>query len=389
MPACKLVEKRFSLRGKSLWMGAVSLCLVFGLSASLFALDFPSIDSPSMPSLSSPSSGPTTPWRGSAPYLPSQQNQTSPQTDSSQQDTKDSAAGLALTAQSISGLGGLEALESLGGLSELTGLSGLGGLNGLDALKSLEALQGVGNEEDLKEYLSKLAGNSGVDTKALEAALEKLQDSGNSSQTGENATATTTPTAGSGSATTVANETSASEKLSTETVATLQQILKQLELLAELQAESAKAPDAPAGSVSNTEAASGDPFSTTNLSPSRILRFRANSTDLLPSCKTVYFSQPDPAGIFLLTGDRVVKAGGKDRNETFYFLFTPTLDAEGKFIYTVEAQLTQDWAAERSELYPLTTALPLTATRTGNLITLRHNSDGWVLDLLLDLREAE
>jgi hypothetical protein len=103
----------------------------------------------------------------------------------------------------------------------------------------------------------------------------------------------------------------------------------------------------------------------------------------------VYFSQPDPAGIFLLTGDRVVKAGGKDRNETFYFLFTPTLDAEGKFIYTVEAELTQDWAAERSELYPLTTSMPLTATRTGNLITLRHNTEGWNLDLLLDLREAE
>ena len=103
----------------------------------------------------------------------------------------------------------------------------------------------------------------------------------------------------------------------------------------------------------------------------------------------MYFSQPDPAGIFLLTGDRGVKAGGKDRNETFYFLFTPTLDAEGKFIYQVEAELTQDWAVDRSELYPLTTALPLTATRTGNLITLRHNSEGWNLDLLLDLREAE
>ena len=365
----------------------MSLCLVFGLSASLFALDFPTIESPSMPSISGSSSGPTTPWRGSAPYVPSQQNQT--QTDasestSSDQDTKDSAAGLALTAQSISGLGGLEALESLGGLGELTGLSGLGGLNGLDALKSLEALKGVEDEADLKEYLSKLAGNSGVDTKALEAALEKLQDSGNSSQT-KDATGATVATA--------SDETPSAEPPSSETVATLQQILQQLEQLAEAQAtsqkESGSTSSTPNKSAANTEAASGGPFSTTNLSPSRILRFRANSTDLLPSCKTVYFSQPDPAGIFLLTGDRVVKAGGKDRNETFYFLFTPTLDAEGKFIYTVEAQLTQDWAAERSELYPLTTALPLTATRTGNLITLRHNNEGWNLDLLLDLREAE
>ena len=379
MPACKLVEKRFSLRGKSLWMGAVSLCFVLGLSTSLFALDFPTVESPSMPSISGSSAGPTTPWRGSAPYMPRQQNQTSHQPDSSQQDTKDSAAGLALTAQSISGLGGLEALESLGGLSELTGLSGLGGLNGLDALKSLEALQGVEDEEDLKEYLSKLAGNSGVDTKALEEALEKLQDSGNSSQK-KDATGATVATA--------SGETPSAEPPSSETVATLQQILQQLEQLAEAQAASQKESGS-TSSTSNTVAATTGTSGTTNLSPSRILRFRANSTDLLPSCKTVYFSQPDPAGIFLLTGDRVVKAGGKDRNETFYFLFTPTLDTEGKFIYTVEAQLTQDWAAERSELYPLTTALPLTATRTGNLITLRHNSQGWNLDLLLDLREAE
>ena len=382
MPVCKLVGRRkISFEGKSLRMGAMSLCLVFGLSAGLFALDFPTIESPSMPSISGSSSGPTTPWRGSAPYVPSQQSLQ--QTDSSQdtspdQDTKDSAAGLALTAQSISGLGGLEALESLGGLGELTGLSGLGGLNGLDALKSLEALQGVEDEDDLKEYLSKLAGNSGVDTKSLEAALEKLQDSSKTSQTTE----------ATGSATAASGETSSSENLSSETVATLQQILQQLELLAESQAASQKESES-SSSTPNTSAANTGTSGTTNLSPSRILRFRANSTDLLPSCKTVYFSQPDPAGIFLLTGDRVVKAGGKDRNETFYFLFTPTLDAEGKFIYTVEAELTQDWAADRSELYPLTTALPLTATRTGNLITLRHNSEGWNLDLLLDLREAE
>ena len=322
-------------------MKAVNLCLVFGFSAGLFALDFPTVESPSMPS----TSGPSTPWRGSAPYVPSQQNlqQTdSSESDSTDQELSDTVAGLALTAQSISGLGGLKALESLSGLGDLTGLSGISSLTGLD-------------------------------TKSLEAALEKLQDSNKTSQTTE-ATGSTTTTS--------------SENLSSGTVATLQQILQKLELLAEAQAASQQESES-TSSTPNTSAANTVASGTTNLSPSRILRFRANSTDLLPSCKTVYFSQPDPAGIFLLTGDRVVKAGGKDRNETFYFLFTPTLDAEGKFIYQVEAELTQDWAADRSELYPLTTALPLTATRTGNLITLRHNSEGWNLDLLLDLREAE
>ena len=349
MPACKCSGKmRFSLSGKNLFVKALCMGLIFGLSTNLFALDFPTVDSPSMPSISGSSSGPSTPWRGSAPYVPSQQSQSqteSSQTNSTDQELSDTVAGLALTAQSISGLGGLEALESLGGLGELTGLSGISSLTGLD-------------------------------TKSLEAALEKLQDSSKTSQTTD------------ASATADSGKTASSETLSSETVATLQQILQKLELLAEAQATSQKETES-TSSTANTGTASAGTSGTTNLSPSRILRFRANATDLLPSCKTVYFSQPDPAGIFLLTGDRVVKAGGKDRNETFYFLFTPTLDAEGKFLYKVEAELTQDWAADRSELYPLTTSLPLTATRTGNLITLRHNSEDWNLDLLLDLREAE
>ena len=84
----------------------------------------------------------------------------------------------------------------------------------------------------------------------------------------------------------------------------------------------------------------------------------------------------------------IVHGGGKERNETFYFLFTPTLNQEGSFIYQVEAQLMQDWPTERSELYPLTANLSLTATRTGNLVALRHTSADWTLDLLLDLREV-
>ncbi len=355
---------------------AVALWVTGGFGGGLFASDFPSmpsIDSPSMPNLSSPSSGPATPWRGGAPYIPSQaspaQQQAADKSDST--DAKDTAAGLALTAQSISGLGGLEALESLGGLGGLGELSGLGGLNGLDALKSLEALKGVEDEEDLKEYLSALSGSSGVDTKALEDALEKLQDRADSTDTAKAAA-----DAPSGSAS------------DEGTAATLQQILRQLEILAQ-QASGDKA-------VQETAPQKGDSVSEPsklqgpeNLSPSRILRFRANATDLLATCTTVYFSQPDPAGAFLLTGDRMVHGGGKERNETFYFLFTPTLNQEGSFIYQVEAQLMQDWPTERSELYPLTANLSLTATRTGNLVALRHTSADWTLDLLLDLREAD
>lgn len=376
MPACSVAPCRR-------WAAPCLLALVLaGPLAPLFPIDFPTIDSPSMPSLSSPSSGPATPWRGGAPYIPSQaspaQQQSADKSDST--DTKDTAAGLALTAQSISGLGGLEALESLGGLGGLgglsglgglEGLSGLGGLNGVDALKSLEALKNLENEEDLKEYLSALSGSSGVDTKALEDALEKLQDRADSADTAKAAA-----DAPSGSAS------------DEGTAATLQQILHQLEILAQQAGENKP--------VQETAPQKGDSGSDPsklqgpeNLSPSRILRFRANATDLLATCTTVYFSQPDPAGAFLLTGDRMVHGGGKERNETFYFLFKPMLDDSGSFVYQVEAQLMQDWPTERSELYPLTANLSLTATRTGNLVALRHTSADWTLDLLLDLREGE
>lgn len=355
---------------------AVALWVTGGLGGELFASDFPSmpsIDSPSMPSLSSPSSGPATPWRGGAPYLPSQaspaQQQSADKSDST--DTKDTAAGLALTAQSISGLGGLEALESLGGLGGLEGLSGLGGLNGVDALKSLEALKNLENEEDLKEYLSALSGSSGVDTKALEDALEKLQDRADSTDTAKAAA-----DAPSGSAS------------DEGTAATLQQILHQLEILAQ-QASGDKPVQETAPQKVDSVSDPSERQGPENLSPSRILRFRANATDLLATCTTVYFSQPDPAGAFLLTGDRMVHGGGKERNETFYFLFKPMLDDSGSFVYQVEAQLMQDWPTERSELHPLTANLSLTATRTGNLVALRHSSDSWSLDLLLDLREGE
>lgn len=370
MPACRLAPRR-----RRAAPCLVALVLV-GPLAPLFPIDFPTIDSPSMPSLSSPSSGPSTPWRGGAPYIPSQVNSTQ-QAAAAETDTKESAAGLALTAQSISGLGGLEALESLshslGGLGGLEGLSGLGGLNGVDALKSLEALKNLESEEDLKAYLSALSGSSGVDTAALEEALQALQDRAESTESTDTEKAAADAPSG-----------SASDE---GTAATLQQILRQLEILAQ-QAGGDKAVQETAPQKRDSGSDPSDRQGPENLSPSRILRFRANATDLLATCTTVYFSQPDPAGAFLLTGDRMVHGGGKERNETFYFLFKPMLDDSGSFVYQVEAQLMQDWPTERSELHPLTANLSLTATRTGNLVALRHTSADWTLDLLLDLREV-
>lgn len=370
---------------KRVLLMATACCFVWGQSA-LCASDFPSmpsIDSPSMPSLSAPASRPSVPWRGSAPYVPSQQPLQQEKAGESASDSagttektdkaQETVAGLALTAQSISGLGGLEALSGLGGLGSLTGISGLDSLSGLDALKGLDSLLKIKDEDELQEYLLRLAGQSPADAaEAAKTASSATPEAPSAESAAGSAAKTTAP------ATAASPEEAAPQETVSSETTTLQQILEKLEELAAAKEAEKKASEA---------APTPNSQKTGNLSPSRILRFRANATDVLPSCTTVYFSQPDPAGIFLLTGDRIVKAGGKDRNETFYFLFTPTLDEDGSFIYKVESQLMQDWTSERSELYPLASGLPLTATRTGNLVTLRHSASTWNLDLLLDLRE--
>ena len=53
----------------------------------------------------------------------------------------------------------------------------------------------------------------------------------------------------------------------------------------------------------------------------KILRFKINNYDLTKSFTTLFFSEPEKDGSFLLTGDRVYNLYGKQMSETFYMLF--------------------------------------------------------------------
>jgi len=153
----------------------------------------------------------------------------------------------------------------------------------------------------------------------------------------------------------------------------LSEILKQLQLISE-KTEQNTTPN-----ISDND----------EINTSKILRFRVNGKDLYESCKTVYFSEPEANGLFLLTGDRIFFVDNEKHSETFYMLFKPKTSDKGIFYYDVETELMQDVFTEASNLYPFSQSHPLEARRTGNLVSLRYSSSNWNLDMLLDLQKTE
>lgn len=117
----------------------------------------------------------------------------------------------------------------------------------------------------------------------------------------------------------------------------------------------------------------------------KILRFNVNGHDLLSSFRKTFFSEQEADGTFLLTGDRKYVADGKNRSETFYFLFKTIGVENGITKYVVTPALSQDSENTHSFLYQLVNAPELTAQRTGNLVTLRVNEEDWKMDVLLSL----
>ncbi len=117
----------------------------------------------------------------------------------------------------------------------------------------------------------------------------------------------------------------------------------------------------------------------------KILRFVVNGYDVLATCRDVYFSVPETDGSFLLTGDRKYLSNGANRSETFHLLFAAKASEKGFAQYGVTAAVTQDYTNEYSFLYQLAERQPLTARRTGNLVSLRVNDPDWKLDLLIAL----
>ncbi len=120
-----------------------------------------------------------------------------------------------------------------------------------------------------------------------------------------------------------------------------------------------------------------------NSSSPSILRFLINGTDMIPFCKTVFFSSAETDGSFLLTGDCRYELNGDTRNETFYLLFRSTGSKNASQEFSVTASVFQNKEDSSTYLYALTKIGNLTAQKTGNLISLKSKENGTTLNMLL------
>lgn len=280
-----------------------------------------------MPSVSEPTM-PTLdgkPYVGQPPYIPQSSN--SQQSSQTETDTSDTAENTNTTSTTYAATEKNSDNSNLSNVLTAQTISGLGGLSSLtDTLSALTASQ---NASSYLPALSQLTGTT-------------------LSQTDSNAT--------------------------------LKSILKELQKLSQKETSQQNSTQ----KVVTTD--TWDNSSQTE-SQSKLLRFRVNNTDILNTCQTIYFSQPEENGLFLLTGDRSYYIDNRPYEETFYFLFTPALDDKGVFYYEVEGDIMQNAPITGSKLYPLTEKPSLIARKTGNLIALKYNAKNWNLDILIDLRD--
>jgi hypothetical protein len=144
------------------------------------------------------------------------------------------------------------------------------------------------------------------------------------------------------------------------------------------------------GSASSSQTSSSAETSAvrTDISQPAILRFTVNGHDIRPSCRTVYFSDRESDGTFMLTGDRRYTADGRTRSETFYLLFKSLGSSGSCMQYSVQPALVQDSTNVNSYLYKLSQKNTVTAVKTGNLVTMRISDPSYSLDLLLDTGTA-
>ena len=122
---------------------------------------------------------------------------------------------------------------------------------------------------------------------------------------------------------------------------------------------------------------------------SRLIRFSVNGYDVLRTCRTIYISDVQDDGTFLVTGDRRYLSDGVTRSETFHLLFKTDADSAGLQNYHAAAAVTQDYMNQYSFLYQLSQRNDLNALRTGNLVTMRTTDPDWKLELLIDLGESK
>ena len=118
-----------------------------------------------------------------------------------------------------------------------------------------------------------------------------------------------------------------------------------------------------------------------------ILRFRINGYNIADSLSTVFFSEPDTDGSFLLTSDRKYNTNQQVLNETVYFLFKTIKGNGTTTTYEVTPSLVQNRTNSNSFVYKLCQQQNITAEKTGNLIVVHYSSDDLNAEMLLDLDE--
>ncbi len=117
----------------------------------------------------------------------------------------------------------------------------------------------------------------------------------------------------------------------------------------------------------------------------QILRFMLNGKDMTSFCKTVYFSKPESDGSFLMTGDLSYNVNNRLRTETFYLLFHAKGTKNSCTCYTVTPSLSQSTQDTSTYLYSFCHSDNLSASKTGNLVTLKSNTQNLAADLLISL----
>jgi hypothetical protein len=190
--------------------------------------------------------------------------------------------------------------------------------------------------------------------------------------------------------------TTASLDRTEETNRLLNRVLEKMEELKVQGESSSKTGSAPAvlvsdegGAVSEAsgQAAVSNAGTSAVRNRSRLLRFAVNGYNVLRTCRTIYISDVQDDGTFLVTGDRRYVSDGQTRSETFHILFKTKPDSSSFSEYDAATAVTQDSYNPNSFVYQLSRRSNMMASRTGNLVSMRTEDSDWRLELLIALEE--
>ncbi len=121
-----------------------------------------------------------------------------------------------------------------------------------------------------------------------------------------------------------------------------------------------------------------------SMDPPAILRFVVGTTDVLSSCRQIFFSEKEDDGSFLLTGDARTLVNGMPVNETFYLLFSVSGTSNSRLVYTVTPTIIQDAPVE-TPLKLFCTPEKMEAVKTGNLLTVHTSCNATNMDMLINI----